>query len=335
MKTLPPDFHSRLRPVPLTAKFSHPDYHTWCGSMVKGEDGLCHLFYSRWPKKFGFEAWVTHSEIARAVSDNPFGPFRHAEVVLPPRGAAFWDGLCTHNPTIHRFGPHYYLYYTGNTGDGINTSGLNWTHRNNQRIGVAVASSPSGPWVRRDHPLIDSTPGFFDSLCCNNPSITARPGGGFLMIYKAVGSLRPLPFGGPVVHCAAASATPDGVFHKYPDPVFTLEGVDFAAEDPFIWYEADRYFAIVKDMSGYFTRCGRSLALFQSQDGLKWDLAQIPLVSGTRLEWADGAIQILESLERPQIFFEDGTPKALLCAADSDSGHGETFNVQIPLATPA
>jgi hypothetical protein len=326
-----PSFSDLLQPAPLSARFSDPAYYVWCGSAVKADDGLYHLFYSRWPRHCGFNAWVTHSEIARAVAESPFGPYRHQEAVLPARGAGFWDGLCTHNPTVHRFGGRFYLYYMGNTGDGINTRELNWSHRNNQRIGVAVADSPEGPWRRSDTPLIDATPGFYDALCANNPSVTARPGGGYLMIYKAVDRKRPLPFGGPVLHCAALGDHPAGPFHKQPDPVFTSEGVDFAAEDPFIWRGKDRYYAIVKDMQGSFTKAGRSLALFESGDGLKWGLSTDPLVSTTRVRWVDGRMQELEALERPQLLFENGVPIALLCAADEEETHRETFNVQIPL----
>jgi len=64
-----------------------------------------------------------------------------------------------------------YLDYMGNYGDGVVGSSLNWIHRNHQRIGVAVANSPNGPWRRFDQPLVDTTPGFYDALCCNNPSV--------------------------------------------------------------------------------------------------------------------------------------------------------------------
>ena len=96
------DLRAWLQPVPVTARFSVPDYYVWCGSMVRDDKGKCHLFYSRWPKRLGFDAWVSHSEIAHAVSDNPLGPYRPVDVALPPRGKEFWDGLCTHDPTVIR-----------------------------------------------------------------------------------------------------------------------------------------------------------------------------------------------------------------------------------------
>lgn len=328
------DFAAMMQPVPATAKFIDGDYFIWCGTMVKGDDGKCHLFYSRWKRPLGFNAWVTHSEIAHAVGETPLGPFRHSDVALPERGNEFWDGHCTHNPTVLRFGKKFYLYYMGNFGDRKQTQGLNWVHRNNQRIGVAVAESPEGPWQRSDTPLVQPTPGFHDALCCNNPSVTARPSGGYLMVYKAVGDKGKPPFGGPVLHCVATSDSPAGPFKKHPSPIFVKEGVPFAAEDPFIWSDRQRYWAIVKDNAGYFTGAGKSTALWQSDDGFDWKLARHPLVATTEIKWADGTTEKMNSLERPQVFFEDGRPAVLLFATDGPQRGQHSFNVRIPLRTP-
>jgi hypothetical protein len=70
-----PDVTTWLQPVPTSALFQDPDYNIWCGSAVIGPDGQVHLFYSRWPRRLGHLAWVTHSEIARAVAPSPLGPF--------------------------------------------------------------------------------------------------------------------------------------------------------------------------------------------------------------------------------------------------------------------
>jgi hypothetical protein len=325
------DLGARLQPVPRTAVFRDPEYYIWCGSMVRGDDGLCHLYTSRWPRALGFAAWVTHSEIAHAVAAQPLGPYTHRDVALPARGRDFWDGLCTHNPTILRFGSKYYLYYMGNTGDGVAMPTINWTHRNHQRVGVAVADHPNGPWQRFDQPLIAVTPGFHDALMASNPSVCARPEGGYLMVYKAVDVRGTPPFGGPVVHVAATSASPTGPFTKHPAAVFAKAGVAFPAEDPFIWWGPDRYWAVVKDNAGHFTGAGRSLVLFESADGLDWRLARHPLVSTLQLRWDDGTVQPLAALERPQVFLEAGRPAVLFRAASADPGYGHSFNLQIPL----
>lgn len=327
------DFNAMLQPVPATAKFSDPEYNIWCGSAVKGDDGKYHMFYSRWPRKLGHYAWVTHSEVAHAVSDSPFGPWKHHDVTLPARGTNFWDGSCTHNPTVLRIKGKYYLYYMGNYGDGVVRLPLNWEHRNHQRIGVAVADSPNGPWQRFNQPVLDisSDTNAPDALVVTNPSVTERPDGGVLMIYKAVGRKRPQPFGGPVVHLAATADSPTGPFKKHPGEVFGAKGVMFAAEDPFIWRGADRYWAVVKDNDGNFTKRGYSLALWESQDGFDWKLAKHPLVSTPEVKWADGRVEKQDRLERPQLVFENGEPVALLCAAAVRKDRNESFNVQIPL----
>lgn len=333
-KTESPDFGASLRPSPASARFEDPDYYIWCGAPVQADDGSWHLYYSRWPRSLGHAAWVTHSEVAHAVASSALGPWKHSDVTLPARGAAHWDGLCTHNPTVLRADGKYYLYYMGNTGDGKAMASLNWTHRNNQRIGVAVAERPEGPWLRSDVPLIAPTEGFLDSLMAANPSVTRRPDGRYLMVYKGVDRKKPLPFGGPVLHVAAVAERPTGPFRKHPKPVFVKEGVLFAAEDPYIWRGRDRYWAIVKDMKGHFTGAGKSLALFESRDGLDWTLSRHPLVSTTQVRWQpDGRVEQRHSLERPQLAFDrEGRPVALLCATDADVKREHSFNVGIPLA---
>ena len=181
------DINKMIQPVPISAKLTDPGYMVWGTSMVKSHiDGKYHVFYSRWPIETGFKSWATHSEIAHGVGETPFGPFTFVDIPLPERGTEFWDGSCTHNPSIKYFEDKYFLYYMGNTGDkripgGKSNGGevpteepLNWLHRNNQRIGVAVADNPNGPWTRKDTPLVnvstdDSAP---DALLVSNPTVT-------------------------------------------------------------------------------------------------------------------------------------------------------------------
>ncbi len=329
------DLNSMMRDVPSTAKFAIDSTYVWGGSLIEGDDGLYHMFYSTWHQKYGWDAWVTHSYVAHAVSASPFGPFKHKDVALPARGAEYWDGSCTHNPNIRKFGDKYYLYYMGNTGDGKYHVGLNYTHRNNQRIGVAVADSPNGPWKRFDKPVIDVSPDStaLDALMASNPGVTQGPDGGYLMIYKAVGKKIKGNFGGPVVICAATSESPTGPFKKYNERIFKPEGDhNFAAEDPHVWYQDGKYRAIVKDMHGAYTDKGQALLLFDSEDGLNWSLAAKPLVSGIEINWEGGEVQKVKLLDRPQLYLEDGKPVALLCAVSPGNPFKEvTFNVQIPL----
>jgi hypothetical protein len=339
MHRLPPeplDLAHRMQSIPASAAFRDPGYFVWCGTMVESDDGKYHLYYSRWKISLGMEAWVTSSEVAHAIGDSPTGTFKFHDVTLPPRGKQLWDGMVTHNPTILHIGKKYYLYYMGNTGDGKLSSTLNWVHRNNQRIGVAVASDPDGPWKRSDHPLLDvsSNPSAPDSLCVANPSVAQGRDGRFYLLYKAVGRENPLPFGGPVVHLMAVSNSPLGPFKKDLKPKFTLTGQSFPFEDPFFWYDKsrDRYFVIMKDNHGTIAGTGEStLILYESQDTIQWTKASHLLVSTLELHWATGKTQSVKRMERPQITFDrDGYPIALIVAiADNETA---TYNVRIPLS---
>lgn len=330
------NFRGMLQPVPDQSKFEDDQFYIWGGSLIKDRKGLYHLYYSRWEKKYGFNSWVSQSEVAHATAPSPFGPFTHQNIALSKRDPAMWDGMSTHNPTIHKFGSRYYLYYTGNTGDGKNPEKLNFSHRNNQRIGVAVADDPNGPWKRFDCPLIDVSPdsSSADALMVSNPSVTVRPDGSYLMVYKAVGKKRPMPFGGPVVHLTATSQSPEGPFVKQMKPVFIKDKSDFPAEDPYIWQMGEHYYAIVKDMHGAFTQKGQSLVLFKSKDGFEWNVSENELVSDLWVEWENGTREKMSHLERPQLYIEEGVPVALLVAADKmENGQiNSSYNIQIPLA---
>jgi hypothetical protein len=315
------DFKSLMQPVPSYAKFTDPGYQVWCGSMIKGEDGKYYLFYSRWADSLKHTNWVTHSEIALAVSDHPLGPYRHQKVLLSKRDKKYWDSDVTHNPTIHRFNNKYYLYYMGNYGNGEF-----WNNRNHQRIGVAVAKNILGPWKRRGKPLVDVSPGY-DSLITNNPAVCKGADDKYVMVYKSVGH-GPMPFGGKVNHRVALSKKPDGPFVKLPNPVFKKDSEKFAAEDPYIWYQEGKYWALVKDFKGSFTNAGLSIALFESSDAINWAVSKYPLASRMEIKWEKG-VQQVSKLERPQLYIENGVPKVLFAAVMGLDA--KSFIVAIPL----
>jgi len=321
-----------LTPVPPKAKLFDDDYIIWGASMVRDDAGQCHLFYDRWPIELGHSAWVTHSEIAHAVADDPLGPYKHLDVALPARGADYWDGLVTHCGNVHCFDGKYYLYYLGCTGDGKPTKDLNWVHRNNQRVGVAMADSPNGPWMRFDKPLIDvGEEGSWDELLTATPAVCRKPDGNYLLIYKCVAKQQPMPFGGPVSHLAATASSPLGPFTKHPQRIFTEpDQFKFVLEDPYIWVNGDTYWAVLKDFRGTYTGEGPSLALFQSDDGLAWRPASHPFVSRVEINWQDKGIQKLDRLERPQLWFEDGVP-AILFLCVKERGNEHNYNIHVPL----
>jgi hypothetical protein len=287
---------------------------------------------------YGFApGWAIHSEIAYAVADQPQGPYKHVNVALPARGKQFWDGTTTHNPNILQKGGKFYLFYMGNTGDGKSYP----MHRNNQRIGVAVAERPEGPWKRFDKPIVDVSDdkSAFDSLCVTNPGATERPDGGILLIYKAVEYVAGKEMGGKVRYGAALADKPEGPYIKQPGRIFEAESADAAkhwmlAEDPYIWFSrryGNRYYAVARDVVGKFTGASGGIALFQSEDGLHWKPAAQPKVLDNHFKWADGTLSG-DKIERPALLLENEIPIALFGATDGYKKNGKiSCNVHIPL----
>ncbi|MGG1517732.1 glycoside hydrolase family protein [Paenibacillus oryzisoli] len=331
------NFQELLQPVPVEAKFELEGWHVWCGSMTRDAEGRYYLIYSRWPEAAGFEAWATHSEMAYAVADSPLGPFRHVDALWACReGEPRWDRDVVHNPVIVPYRGRYYLYYMGTHGpdfplDRPVDEETWWAYRNNQRIGVAVADHPSGPWERQPTPLIDTTPGAWDGLMTSNPTVCEMPDGRVLMMYKGVAE-GPPPKGGAVNAGSAVADHPLGPFRKAAQPTVTNPTHDWAVEDPCIWWQEDRFYALMKDFQGYFTGAGRgSVALFASRDGFDWQPAPHALAFELAIPWANGSTQSVLRLERPQVWRDaDGQPRVLLCAVLEQHG-SRAYNVQIPL----
>lgn len=132
--------------------------------------------------------WLIKSEVVRAAADTPIGPFRFEEVVLPARGAQYWDGVATHNPHIKKIGDTYVLYYMGTTHpfpEKWDDSEKVVAARANKRIGIATSKSIFGPWERSDNPILTARPQFFDSFLVSDPAPCIRKDGNVLMLYKS------------------------------------------------------------------------------------------------------------------------------------------------------
>jgi hypothetical protein len=308
------DFTKRMQPVEPRSILRDEHWYVWGGGIVRTEDGTCHYLFARWPRERGFNAWVTHSEIAHATSPEPLGPWTIHGTVLGRRPGA-WDADSLYNPTIHEFDGKYYLYYTGNYG-----CGEYWDNRNHQRVGIAVADHPAGPYQRFDHPLLDVTKGSHDHLMTGCPTVARRPDGTYFLIYKGV-SEGPMPFGGEVRMSVATANHPAGPFTKHPVTVFATPDAKFPSDDNFIWWQDDRFYAIVKDQGGFFADHGegKTLVLFESADGFDWRLSEHSLVSRFQVVWEDRMVTAdLTRLDQPQVWLDHGKPAVLLLSVKKE-----------------
>ncbi|MCX6216715.1 glycoside hydrolase family protein [Spirosoma sp.] len=339
------DLNALMQPIQPRSILRDPDWFIWGGGMVRTADGVCHMLFARWPRKEGFNAWVTHSEIAHATSNDPLGSWTVTGSIFERR-PGFWDADNLHNPLIQEFDGKYYLYYSGNFGPRNGTKDGWWIHRNNQRLGVAVADHPAGPWKRFDKPLLDRTPGSFDGLLVNSPTVARSRAGQYVMVYKGV-SEGPMPFGGKVRMGLATATNPLGPWKKENITLFDHPTEPFPTDDNFIWYQPTgngegRFYAIVKDYRGFYTKQARpgsvekeSLVLFTSETGRDWTLAAHPFVSDFHLRWANGSVSDrLHRLDQPQVWLENGKPSVLFLAvkAKDDADDSDiSYNIQIKL----
>ena len=325
-------------------RFKLDNWIVWGADMVKTEDGVCHLVFSYWPKKTGFNAWATHSRIGYATADAPEGPYTYQRSILPIGSGNAWD-MVSHNPSIIEYKGKFYLYYTGTHGAGdwkpdesLKESAEWWKYRLNMRVGVAVADYPSGPWKRFDKPLLDVEE-YGDTIAAT-PCAMVSPEDNIYLYYKTQ-----LPgkgkFGRGVMHYVATSDNPLGPFKKHDQPIidkrdcFPNEHFNFHIDDHVEWFQKDRYYAIVKDHDApYLTTHGQILHLMESQDGLKWIRSNHSFVKDKIIRWSDGTANNYRRLEMPKIFLEDGKPRVLFLAAlESEDSSGQSYNIAVPLTS--
>ena len=310
-------FKQRLQPTSLDDGFEMEGYWVWGMSVIKGEDGLYHGFASRWSNETPFGPnWVTNSEVVHATAEKPEGPYTFQSVVLKRRGKEFFDGLMTHNPTIHKSGDTYLLFYTGSTysfpfpREAINRKQY-VESRIKQRVGMATAKSPWGPWERSDNPILLPRPGKWDSLMTTNPAICVKPDGRILLVYKSAGREN----GGKLKLGVAEAAAWDQPFRRLrSDPIFQFEDKSKHVEDPYMWWNGSQYELVMKDMNGKV--CGqRGGGIYAtSANGIDWNISEPPLAYPRKFEKSDGSVLQPDYLERAQVLVQEGEPTHLFVA---------------------
>lgn len=338
-------FVDRILPAPVGGGYEDPDYWVWGASVIKGEDGKYHMFASRWLKKLGFGKWVTNSEVVHAVADTPVGPYKTVALALPMRGKEYWDGMCTHNPRVVKYKDKYLLYYFGNTYDfeqpsieNTELSKENWEKAwMNKRIGVAISESVYGPWKRLDTPVIEPREGHWDASITSNPApVVNEKTGEILLMYKSSseGSEPPLLLG------VSKATNPEGPYTRLSEqPIFRFEApgkehVD--VEDPYVWWNGEKYEAIIKDRSGEICGDEGGGVHAWSDDGINWQLFDKVRAYSRDIAWDDGTTTHQNHFERPFLLIEDGIPTHFFAATgngDKAWSFDKTWNMVIPLKT--
>ncbi|MEG2380708.1 MAG: glycoside hydrolase family protein [Oscillospiraceae bacterium] len=336
-----------MLPAPVGGGFEMEGYWVWCGSVVKGEDDNYHMFASRWSKKYPMHpGWLVASEVVRASSKTPEGPYVFQEVVLPARGAEYWDGRSTHNPHIMKCGDSYVLYYVATTNpfpdisdDEVldNDNYRTIVARSNKRIGIATSKSVFGPWKRSDKPILEPRPDKFDNFFVSNPAPCQDANGKITLVYKTREYAKmPYPkyLHGKMEFGVAKAEKFDAKYIAMKDePLIRVEG--FEMEDPFIWIDKDGYNMMAKDMNGEI--CGEKFGgvYARSNDGINWEFKKDFLFYSRDILWDDGVVRKMGNLERPFLLFENGVAThAFFATSDGTNGFmncTKTWNMVIPL----
>ena len=282
------------------------DHWVWGSSVVVGEDGRYHMFASRIPRHLPFHpGWMIASEIVRASSDSPEGPYHFEEIVLSARGAEYWDGRSAHNPRIVKHEGKYILFYMGSTHpfeDVESVSQLTldskWciTARSNKRIGIAVSDCVSGPWERMDTPILTTRPDSFYSFLTSNPAPVIEEDGKVFLIFKSR-CYEGNQHGEMNIGLAVAShyKGPYNVVNEA--PLFSREQFG-VIEDPFLWKDSDGFHLLAKDQHGTIGKEKGGGILAHSPDCLNWTLDEHPIAYSKEIQWKEGGHQYLGNMER-------------------------------------
>ena len=267
-------------PVPKNSGFQMKGYWIWGGSIEK-VDSTFHMFVSRWPKKENFpKGYTNDSEIVRATSNVAEGPYHFQEIVIGERDSSYWDANMAHNPTIHKIGKLYVLFYIGS--NFIKQDGWPPFHRT---IGYATSENINGPWLRSDQPIIPQE--------SNNPAIYVEKNGNIKMMYRDA-DLR-------VIMATSKS---------YKDP-FTIVNYntwpESKLEDFYLFKINDQYHCICEDNVGKVSGHIRWGIHIYSNDGIKdWKVFNPLVVYDHELEYEDGTALHCERRERPQLLITEG-----------------------------
>jgi hypothetical protein len=304
-------FAKHLRPLGRALEME--GYYVWCNSPIEDEDGLLHVFFSRWDAKKGMGGWIRGSEIAHATSTSAGTPFQYVETILAPR-PGYFDATTCHNPFIKKVDGKFCLFYMGNSNGKTNT----------KRIGLAVADSLNGPWQRPDKPLLEAgETGAWDDHCTTNPAFLKHPNGEYWLYYKSWNTKEYETAADTLIrgnrkYGLAIAPELQGPYVKYDhNPVidFSGGGNNKQFEDAFVWRDNEKFMMIARDMGFYNHEDG---ILMESSNGIAWKPPRIAYYGADKYIHQPPAPPHLKKygrFERPQLLFRNNKPAYLFTAA--------------------
>ena len=322
---------------------------TWGGSVVTADDGSHHMYAAMMTGNATLQKWLTNSVVLHAVAPagSPQGPYEPAGVALAPRAPPAFDSLMLHNPDAKRAPDGTYLiFYDGDSAAG---GGSGADPHLNQRIGLATATSPYGPWTRSLAPVLSpsAVAGAWDGGFVTNPGPYIYPNGSALLVYKAKAKAKAKATGagagagagegegeGEGEGAAAGNTMKQGVAYAdhwsgpyrrlTPDAPLALPG---DCEDPGIYRDPKR--------GGIFRmvlHCGCAYQLMWSADGVRWIKHGAEQKRGwcSGFNYTDGSAGELKTRQRPKwVTDASGAATHLTTGVNrpGDKGMGHTWTM--------
>ena len=269
------------------------DYSYWDGSIIKDEEtGKYYMFASRWNQagghwgQDGIDGW-RGSQAIYAVSNNLYGPYEDQGPLWPEHyeGAGhnvFAFKLSENDPLVQE-GYKYAIVVSdvGKYGNEVNGT-------------FHIAKSLDGKWEHRGKMPVDVS-----NFSLSNISILVRPDGKYEAINR----------NGDI-------ATSDSLLGNWKVEStrlwWNVEGMPSSnVEDPVIWYSDGLYHCVANKWDA------KKAYYLTSQDGLtNWTLQDGTAYTPTKqfMEYEDGTENNWTKLERPNVYIEDGTLKAVTFA---------------------
>lgn len=283
-------------------------FFQWGGSVVEHE-GTYYMLGNKWVNTDGFNGWVHDNRIYVGSSANKLGPFSLVTEISILRSQAWAANMVT-NPYLMKDGSNFILYYVGTNYTVRSYPVVSSQARNNQKIGAAIATHPAGPWTpSTNNPILSPSASDWDQNLVNNPVGYKDSNGDINLVYKSdlngtpndlrLGRVKLTTWEGPVTDRSTAS------------PNF---GLDVFAEDPTIWEEDGRHWAIFKAMDSEVVPVGHGILAVSDDGGATFRLALGEHAYSLTINWNDATSNNYSKIERPFVLVESGVATALFTA---------------------
>ncbi len=264
-------------------------YCYWDGGIIKGPDGIYHMFASRWDQSAGHNGWFG-SVAVHATSSNLYGPYTDKGLCWPND-----QGGKGHNvvPLVLKDGRYAVL--------------VSETRRPAE---IFVSNSLDGPWSRLGSVSIAQN-AYSNYYTASNVYIMLRPDGRYGLIERdgvigiADNVLGPYTIQGPNIYARTSGC-----------PTVNME-------DPVMWYSGGQYHIVVNKWD---TRKAYHLTSADGISNWKLDTGYAYDPTAKFIRYTNGTVNRWEKLERPNVYIEDGhvvamTLSAIDVAKDRDAGN--------------